>query len=79
MLRSERPPPGPDGGRGLGGTMVRKCRPGSGMGVRRWPAERGEAGPVPAEREEGGADQPHPGTRIGRCRCSLPGLTGFTA
>ena len=29
--------------------------------------------------EEGGADQPHPGTRAGRCRCSLPGLTGFTA
>ncbi len=27
----------------------------------------------------GGPDQPHPGTRGGRCGCSLPGLTGFTA
>ena len=23
-------------------------------------------------------DQPHPGTRVRCCRCSLPGLTGFT-
>ncbi len=23
--------------------------------------------------------QPHPGARIHCCRCSLPGLTGFTA
>ena len=26
----------------------------------------------------GGPHQPHPGTRVRRCRCSLPGLTGFT-
>ena len=32
-----------------------------------------------AARKGGGADQPHPGTRTSRCRCSLPGLTGFTA
>ena len=29
-------------------------------------------------KEGGGPHQPHPGTRINRCRCSLPGLTGFT-
>ena len=28
--------------------------------------------------EGGGPHQPHPGTRVRRCRCSLPGLTGFT-
>ena len=29
--------------------------------------------------ENGGSPhQPHPGTRVRRCRCSLPGLTGFT-
>jgi len=27
---------------------------------------------------EGGSYPPHPGTRVYRCRCSLPGLTGFT-
>lgn len=26
----------------------------------------------------GGPRQPHPGTHIHRCGCSLPGLTGFT-
>ena len=26
----------------------------------------------------GSPHQPHPGTRVRRCRCSLPGLTGFT-
>ncbi len=28
--------------------------------------------------EGGGLRQPHPGARIHRCGCSLPGLTGFT-
>lgn len=27
----------------------------------------------------GNPHQPHPGTRIHCCGCSLPGLTGFTA
>jgi hypothetical protein len=29
--------------------------------------------------EGGGPYQPHPGARRNRYRCSLPGLTGFTA
>ena len=29
--------------------------------------------------ERSGPRQPLPGTRRRRCRCSLPGLTGFTA
>jgi len=28
--------------------------------------------------EGGGPNQPHPGTRVHCCGCSLPGLTGFT-
>ena len=33
----------------------------------------------PPRAEKGGSPhQPHPGTRVRRCRCSLPGLTGFT-
>ena len=31
------------------------------------------------EPEKGDLHQPHPGARIHCCRCSLPGLTGFTA
>jgi len=37
----------------------------------------GESGPGGLV-EGGGPRQPHPGTHIHRCGCSLPGLTGFT-
>ena len=33
---------------------------------------------MPAKKLGGVHHQPHPGTRIRCCRCSLPGLTGFT-
>lgn len=32
------------------------------------------------KRQMGGdPHQPHPGTHVARCGCSLPGLTGFTS
>ena len=34
--------------------------------------------PRSVSRKGGDPHQPHPGTRVRRCRCSLPGLTGFT-
>ena len=34
--------------------------------------------PIRGLRNGGGPYQPHPGAQRHRCRCSLPGLTGFT-
>ncbi len=52
------------------GKAPRTIAPGQGQisHYRRLPAEKG-GNPHPL----------NPGTRIRRCRCSLPGLTGFTA
>ena len=72
MGRRGRPDPHPAKRAGNAKAHGRPSEPGG--------AERGGAkNPPGVEEEEGGADQPHPGTRTGRCRCSLPGLTGFTA
>ena len=42
------------------------------------PGPRRPARQPPGAEKGGSPHQPHPGTRVRRCRCSLPGLTGFT-
>lgn len=70
--------------RGCGPALPGPVRPGwrqvtAGEAARQAPDPRPGQVETIARGMGGGSHQPHPGARIHRCGCSLPGLTGFTA